>query len=139
MEENLGVFLKVGQVMSELEARNLNPLSLAYIGDAVYELFIRTKIFRNLPPNKLNKEAKKYVAAYAQAEFAEKIMDILDEDELYILKRGRNKKQNTVAKNQSVGDYKIATGVETLFGYLYITGRHERMLELIERGLDYEG
>lgn len=96
-------------------------------------------IFRNLPPNKLNKEAKKYVAAYAQAEFAEKIMDILDEDELYILKRGRNKKQNTVAKNQSVGDYKIATGVETLFGYLYITGKHERMLELIERGLDYEG
>ena len=139
MEENLGVFLNVGQVMSELEARNLNPLSLAYIGDAVYELFIRTMIFRNLPPNKLNKEAKKYVAAYAQAEFAEKIMDILDDDELYILKRGRNKKQNTVAKNQSIGDYKIATGVETLFGYLYITGKHERMLELIERGLDYEG
>lgn len=136
MEENLGVFLKVGKVMTELEARNLNPLSLAYIGDAVYELFIRTMIFRNLPPNQLNREAKKYVAAYAQADFAEKIMYILSEDEIYFLKRGRNKKQNTMAKNQSVGDYKIATGVETLFGYLYITGKHERMVELLERGLN---
>lgn len=122
--------------MTELEARNLNPLSLAYIGDAVYELFIRTMIFRNLAPNQLNREAKKYVAAYAQADFAEKIMDILSEDEIYFLKRGRNKKQNTMAKNQSVGDYKIATGVETLFGYLYITGKHERMVELLERGLN---
>lgn len=136
MEENLNIFLKFGKKIEKKEARLLNPLTLAYIGDAVYELFIRTHIFRNLPPNALNFEAKTYVAAYAQANFAEKIMEFLSEDELYILKRGRNKKQHTIAKNQSLGDYKLATGVETLFGYLFITGQDERMLELLERGLN---
>lgn len=112
--------------------REYSPLVLAYIGDAVYELLVRQYILSqgNAPVNVLNKKARSIVNAAAQSAVYDKIKDVLTEDELAVCKRGRNAKSHTVAKNQSVTDYRRATGVEALFGYLYLSERNDRISEL---------
>lgn len=110
-----------------------SPLLLAYIGDAVYEVFIRTSLIKrgNLPVNELHRLSKHYVSAAAQSEIIEKLEDGLSEEELRIFKRGRNAKPGTVPKNANVGDYHKATGFEALVGYLYLKGEFERLFAIL--------
>ena len=112
----------------------LSPLQLAYIGDAVYELLVRTYLLnKRLPVNKLHNVAIKYVKAKAQAEIVHLLENILTDEEQRIVKKGRNAKSNTMPKNATVIDYKYATGFEALIGYLYLKGHDARIQELFER------
>ena len=110
---------------------------MAYIGDSVYDLVIRTMLVNrgNAPVNNLHREASSIVKAEAQKNSYEKIASMLTEEEMSVFRRGRNSKSYTTAKNASVGDYRIATGYEALLGYLYLTGETDRLLELIKAGL----
>ena len=118
------------------DIRSFSPLTLAYIGDAIYEVVIRTIIVEkgNAPVNKLHHKASSLVKATAQKESMEIILPLLSSEEEAVFKRGRNAKSYTSAKNASIIDYRIATGFEALMGYLYLTGKNERMLELIKAG-----
>ena len=113
-----------------------SPLTLAFIGDSVYEFIIRSYLVErgNCPLKSLNKEKVKYVSAKAQSELADRLISMLTEDELDILRRGRGTKTAHHAKNASPGDYHQATGLEALCGYLYLTGRFDRAVDLIVRG-----
>ncbi len=119
------------------DIRSFSPLTLAYIGDAVYEIVIRTIIVEkgNAPVNKLHHKASSLVKAVAQKEALEAILPMLTEEEEAVYKRGRNAKSYTSAKNASVIDYRIATGFEALMGFLYLMGNNERMLELVRAGI----
>lgn len=115
---------------TEKEARLLNPLQLALIGDGVYELFIRNAILSNnleLSAHKIHVKAIGYVKAKSQSIIMHEIEDKLTENESYIFKRGRNAKSATVPKNADVRDYRMATGFEALIGYLYLIGDTERL------------
>ena len=115
---------------TEKEARLLNPLQLALIGDGVYELFIRNSILSNnleLSAHKMHVKAIGYVKAKSQSIIMHAIEDKLTENESYIFKRGRNTKSATVPKNADVRDYSMATGFEALVGYLYLIGDIERL------------
>ena len=115
----------------------LSPLSLAFLGDSVYEMFVRTKILSmgNRPANELHKIAVGYVKAKAQATAGHKILEILTEEETDIYKRGRNTNIHTVPKNADMADYRHATALEALVGYLYLKGDVERMIKLISLGV----
>ncbi|MGL5616155.1 MAG: Mini-ribonuclease 3 [Sarcina sp.] len=121
------------------EARMLNPLQLALIGDAVYEVFVRTYILNNnnnLSAHKIHVKTVEYVKAKGQSDIIKKIEEFFTEDEMYIFKRGRNTKSATVPKNANVRDYRSATGFEALVGYLYLTNNIERLMELLEKGIE---
>lgn len=120
------------------EINTLSPLTLAFLGDSVYEMFIRTKILSggNRPANELHKIAVGYVKAKAQSDAAHKIFDMLTEDELAIYKRGRNTNIHTVPKNADMADYRHATALETLIGYLYLIGESERLIEILNVAFD---
>ena len=113
--------------------RQLNPLILASIGDAVYSLNMRCHIVANhdLNAHNLHMEAARLVCAAAQKEAYFKIESVLNEDELYIAKRGRNSHPGTVPKNADIMDYRTATALEAVFGYLYILDKNERINELL--------
>ena len=117
----------------------LSPLSLAYIGDAVYELYVRTHIMKdeNLPVNKLHKTATGYVKAKAQSDAIHNIEDRLTEQEIAVFKRGRNAHSHTSAKNADIVDYRHATGFEALIGYLYMTDNKERLNQVLEMSVEY--
>lgn len=109
-------------------------LALAYMGDCVYEIKIREFLMKqaNMPVNMLHRKAKGYVSAAAQSAFADRILPLLTEDEENIYKRGRNAKPHTTPKNMTLSDYKKATGLEALFGYLYLSGETKRIDEFME-------
>lgn len=109
-------------------------LALAYMGDCVYEIKVREHLMKqaNMPVNMLHRKAKGYVSAAAQSAFADKILPLLTEDEENIFKRGRNAKPHTTPKNMTLSDYKKATGLEALFGYLYLSEKQERIDEFME-------
>ena len=111
----------------------LNPLVLAYIGDAVYELYVRMYISKNgaLKTNALHKASIGFVCAKAQANILDKIEEKLSEEELNIVRRGRNANSNTIPKNASVADYKKATAFEALIGYLFLKNDIKRLEEII--------
>lgn len=116
------------------EVRQINPLVLAFIGDAIYEIFIRTYLVdknRDMSVHKLHMEAIKYVKAHAQSEFIKSIENELTEEEKQFFKRGRNSKSGTVPKNADVQEYRHATGFETLIGFLYITEQKQRLNYLL--------
>ena len=116
-------------------AGNYSPLTLAYIGDAVFELLVRTHVLSqggNMQAAKLHKKSAALVCAKAQNEAYFKLLDHLNDDELDILKRGRNARPNTMAKRTSVSEYLHATGVEALFGYLFLSGKSARVRELFQ-------
>ena len=120
---------------TDAEARMLNPLQLALIGDGVYEVYIRNYVLlknRRLNAHKMHVEAIKFVKAKAQSNIMHELESELDEDEAYIYKRGRNAKSPTVPKNADVRDYRNATGFEALVGYLYLSGQTERMNEILD-------
>ena len=114
------------------DAKQYSPLTLAYIGDAIYEVIVRTVLVEkgNAPVNTLHKRASKLVKAEAQKDAFFRIKELLSEEEMAVFKRGRNAKSYTSAKNATIGDYRIATGYEALFGYWYLSGQTERMLEM---------
>lgn len=119
---------------SETEVNMMSPLTWAYVGDCVYELFIRTELINktNLKPHKLHIESIKYVKAKAQADILEKIYDVLTDKEKDIVRRGRNTENHHVAKNSNVADYAKSTAFEALIGYLYLSYQDERLSEILE-------
>lgn len=124
---------------SKDEARRLNPLQLALVGDAVYELYIRNYILTNnkeLSVHKIHVKAISYVKAKAQSTIIQSIEDMLTEEESYIYKRGRNAKSGTIPKNAEVLDYRNATGFEALIGYLHLIGNKERLKLILERSIE---
>ena len=126
---------------TEKEARLLNPLQLALVGDGVYELFIRNHILSEnieLTAHKIHVKAIGYVKAKSQAVIMHEIEDKLTEDESYIYKRGRNAKSATVPKNADVRDYRMATGFEALIGYLHLIGNYERLNYIMNKAVTTE-
>lgn len=123
--------------LSGQDIRTYSPLTLAYIGDSIYDLIVRTMLVGkgNAPVNSLHRRASSLVKAEAQKKSFYRIEALLTEEEQSVYRRGRNAKSYTTAKNASVSDYRIATGFEALMGYLYLTGQTERMLYLAEAGL----
>ena len=120
------------------EVNQMSPLTWAYIGDSVYELYIRTYLINKtrLKPHKLHIEAIKYVKARAQAEILKKLDDILNQEEQEIVRRGRNTQTHHIAKNASMQEYMYSTAFEALIGYLYLTGQEERLVTILEAILD---
>ena len=122
-------------------ANEYSPLSLAFIGDSVYGLVVKSVVILrgNCPANQLNKLTTAYVKAVNQAKAVEYFIDnnVLSEEEQSIVRRGRNAKSTSVAKNASVGEYRMATGLEALMGYLYLKCQTDRMVELTRIGMDY--
>ena len=116
----------------DCDTENLSPLTLAFMGDTVFDMFVREQLIcqANRPVNALHSSATRLVKASAQSKAMDKIMDMLTEKELTVFKRGRNAHTNHRAKNASEGDYHRATGLEALFGYLYLKGEIERLREL---------
>lgn len=114
-------------------AKMLSPLVWAYVGDSVYELFIRTYLINNsnAKPHKLHIQSIKYVKAKAQADILKKISENLTEEEKDIVRRGRNTENHHVAKNSNVADYSHSTAFEALIGYLYLTKQDERLEEIL--------
>lgn len=119
------------------EVKLMPPLVWAYVGDAVYELYIRTNLVNNtkLNPHKLHVEAIKYVKAQAQAKILETITEILTEEEKDIVRRGRNAQNHHLPKNANLDEYSHATAFEALIGYLYLTKQDERLKEVLEKTL----
>lgn len=123
--------------LSDKDWKQYSPLTLAYIGDAAYELVIRSIVVKtaNCQPQKLHQKVTSRVSAKAQVKMIEALLPMLTEEEAAIYKRGRNAKPYTKAKNASMTEYLEATGFEALIGYLYLSGEFERMNELIAAGL----
>ena len=121
-------------VKDEKEVNMMSPLTWAYIGDCVYELYIRTQLVNttNLKPHKLHIESIKYVKAQSQASFLQRIYDDLTDGEKEIVRRGRNTQTHHIAKNASMQDYMYATAFEALIGYLYLTKQDDRLFEMMK-------
>lgn len=137
MEESLK-YLKEQFHLKDIDIRTYSPLTLAYIGDAIYDLIIRTILVEqgNTLVNKLHKRASQLVKAGTQSSMIEKIEPHFTKEEETIYKRGRNAKSVTMAKNASMADYRRATGFEAVMGYLYLTDQWNRMVDLIKIGLE---
>lgn len=117
----------------EVDVNMMSPLTWAYIGDCVYELYVREELINksNLKPHKLHMEAIKYVRAKKQAEILQEILPKLTEKEQDIVRRGRNAENHHLPKNASVQEYMYATAFEALIGYLYLTKKDKRLKEIL--------
>lgn len=116
-----------------------SPLVLAYIGDGVYELYVRSRTIEehsSMPAHKLHLHTVKYVKAEAQSKSITAVSDMLTEEETAVFKRGRNAKSPTSAKNADIRDYRRATGFEALLGYLYLSGNTKRLNEIMAAAYD---
>jgi len=137
----LDEFIKVAQLKKkDPDAVRLLPsLVLAYVGDAVYELFVRTYLLHkyDYPVHKLHEQSVRFVNAASQSEIVHALEGEWSEEEKRIIKRGRNQKSGSVPKNAALMDYKYATGFETLIGYLFLTGQMERLTDIIYKSLVY--
>ena len=136
METNL-IQLKELFHLEDQDLRSYAPLTLAYIGDGVYELIIRTILVKkgNCPVNRLHKKASSLVKAGAQSAIMEVIEEKLTPEELSVYRRGRNAHSPTMAKHATMADYRRATGFEALMGYLYLKEDYTRMLTLVRMGI----
>jgi ribonuclease-3 family protein len=136
--EELIPYLEQTFDLPKVDIRTYSPLVLAYIGDGIYDIIIRTIVVTrgNSQPSKLHKRTSRFVKASAQSAMIEAILEELTEEEQKIYKRGRNAKSSTMAKNASMVDYRRATGFEALMGYLYLQGQYKRMIDLIKSALD---
>ncbi len=121
--------MEFDSVVSKQQAKNMNPIVLAFVGDAVYSLFVRKKLALSLDSKSgvLHEKSAKIVSAKAQADFANKIMQVLNEEELDIFRRARNSKKPSHAKNATSSSYNKSTGFEAVIGYLYLIGEKERL------------
>ena len=136
METNL-IQLKELFHLEDQDLRSYSPLTLAYIGDGVYELIIRTILVKkgNCPVNRLHKKASSLVKAGAQSAIMEVIEEELTPEELSVYRRGRNAHSPTMAKHATMADYRRATGFEDLMGSLYLKEDYTRMLTLVRMGI----
>ena len=125
--------------LREVDIKTYSPLTLAFMGDCVFDMYIRSLLVANgnRGVNGLHKDKSNLVKAQAQAAMAEALQDMLEEDEKEIYRRGRNAKTSSSAKNADMSDYHKATGFEALLGYLYLQGKEERLLELIAAAVAY--
>ena len=161
MEESITLLTKIKEAFAceGQDVRAYSPLTLAYIGDGIYELVIRSVVVEranhsgiyelvirsvvveraNRSANDLHKKTTRYVKAPAQSAMIEALLPELTQEEEAVYRRGRNAKSYTTAKNASVADYRRATGFEALMGYLYLTGQIDRMLQLIKDGIRLAG
>lgn len=146
MEESVKSLTDLEKIMEtfaleEQDYRSYASLTLAYIGDCVFDLVIRTVVVfkSNKAVNDLHKKTTRFVKAETQAVIVQGLLDneLLTEEEKSVYKRGRNTRSHTSAKNASIIAYRKATGFEALLGYLYVTGQMERILELTKIGLTY--
>ena len=126
----------LGQKMDKNKAINLNPVVLAFVGDAVYSLFVREKLtyYSDAKAGELNKLAVAEVRAGAQAQFLSDIMELLNEEELGVFRRARNAKKTTRAKSASISEYNASTGFEAVLGFLYLIGETDRLNFLLNKG-----
>ncbi len=131
--------LFVYPLKTDAEVRLYSPITLAYIGDSVYETLVRGYLIRekSLPTHVLSRRAKRFVSAKAQSEIYDATAALYNEEETDVYRRGRNSKAATVPKNTDVIEYKKATGFEAVYGYLYLTGRFERIRELFGYAVDH--
>ena len=138
MEASLNEYLNGKFNIEPKDIRTYSPLTLAYIGDAIYDVVIRSILVNkgNTPVNKLHQRASQVVKATTQATMVLALMDELTDEERDWYRRGRNSKPHTKAKNASTMDYLEATGFEAVMGYLYLTGNMDRICELVNRGID---
>lgn len=130
MKEQLGI--------KDVDIRTYSPLALAYIGDCVFDMLIRSIVVSkgNMAVQKYHKKVSALVNAHAQAEMITALEPELTEEEQMIYKRGRNSKPATMAKNATAKEYKTATGMEALLGYLYLTDQHTRLIDIVKRSLE---
>ncbi|MCR5255316.1 MAG: ribonuclease III [Acetatifactor sp.] len=127
--------------LKEQDIRTFSGLTLAYVGDAVYDLIIRTFVTEQgaRSVNALNKMKVRYVNAKAQSDIITALLDELTEEETDVYKRGKNSKPQSTAKNATLSDYHRATGFEALVGYLYLTGQTDRLMYLVKKGVETIG
>ena len=138
MERGIDSYIKEQFGVPDVDVRTYSPLTLAYIGDGIYDLIIRSLVVAkgNTRASELHKRTSQIVKAKTQAEMIELIMPLLSEEEADIYKRGRNAKSPTMAKNATMADYRKATGFEALMGYLYVKDEVPRLVELVKAGID---
>ena len=141
MEKSIIEQIKLTFECKEQDVRAYSPLTLAYIGDAIYDLIIRSVVVEraNRSANDLHKKTVRYVKAETQSAMIMALLEELTDEEQAVYKRGRNAKSHTMAKNASMSDYRKATGFEALMGYLYLTGQTDRLLYLVKRGIELAG
>lgn len=143
MEKSVGLrvesYIREAFDLKEVDIHSYSPLTLAYIGDSIYDVIIKTMIISqgNKQVKKMHQDASRLVQAKAQSEMMREIQLTLTEEELAVYKRGRNAKSVSPAKNQSVTDYRRATGFEALIGWLYLKNNWERIMELVKLGLEH--
>ena len=139
MEESISLLERIKRDfgLEEIDLRTYSTLTLAFVGDCIYDLIIRTVAVErhNTSPERLHREKSRLVKAQTQAQMSQVLLPYLTPEEEAVYRRGRNAKSYTTAKNASVADYRKATGLEALYGYLYLDGREERLLELIRISL----
>ncbi len=138
METGIDSYIRKIFEIPDVDIRTYSPLTLAFIGDGIYDLVIRSIIVGrgNTRASQLHQHTSHLVKAHTQSEMLHTILPVLSEEELGVYKRGRNAKSPTMAKNATMGDYRRATGFEALMGYLYLTDQMDRLLELVKIGLD---
>jgi ribonuclease-3 family protein len=142
MEKSVGLefesYMREVFQMEEVDIQTYSPLTLAYIGDCVYDLIIKNIMVSrgNKQVNKLHKETSNLVQASTQSLMMRTMQEHLTEEEHVIYKRGRNAKSVSPAKNQSITDYRRATGFEALLGYMYLKKDWKRLIDLVKIGLD---
>lgn len=137
MEKGINSYIKESFALPDVDVATYSPLALAYIGDEIYDLIIRTIVVGrgNTKASKLHRTTSQLVKAHAQSKMMHTLQPMLTEEEADIYRRGRNAKSPTMAKNASMSDYRRATGFEALMGYLYLTDNFERIMELVKAGL----
>ena len=126
--------------LDDTTAKNLNPQVLAFIGDGVYSLYVRQKfvLSSNLKGKDLHNEVTSFVKAAGQSNFILKLLPSLNDDEVAVFKRARNHKTLSQAKNQNIVDYRRATGLEAVIGYLYLTGKVDRLNQILNLSIGEE-
>lgn len=142
MEKGINSYIKEVMQLPEVDVVTYSPLALAYIGDGVYDLVIRSIVVGrgNTRASRLHQATSQLVKARAQSEMMRVLQPLLTEEEQDVYRRGRNAKSPTMAKNATMSDYRRATGFEALMGYLYLTDRFERLVELVRIALkEYDG
>jgi len=141
VEESIIKLINEAFMLEKQDIRTIPSLTLAYLGDCIYELTIRTLLVgrKIMHVSDLSRTATGLVRASAQKAMFHSIEDALSEEEMSVFKRGRNVRSSTTAKSATVGDYRIATGFEALLGYLYLSERYSRITELVKLGLDRSG
>ncbi len=137
MERGIDSYLREQFQMPEVDIRTYSPLTLAYIGDGIFDLIIRSLVVAkgNTKASKLHRQTSGIVKAQTQAAMAEALTPFLSDEEADVCRRGRNAKSYTMAKNATVADYRKATGFEALMGWLYLRDEFPRMVELIRTGI----